>query len=209
LPHLDTVHRVLCRLPDAELEQLKHHLVKTLLEKKVLHKYRLFGRWLVVVVDGTGVMSFSEPHCEHGLQRTSKTGKTTYFHPVLEAQLITSNGLAISLATEWIANPEGEYDQQDGERKAFVRLAVQLKQRYPRLPLCLTADGFYPYQGFFDICRDSGWAFIITFQDGNLPTLWEDVQGVLPLTPAPCRYERRYPGSTVIEHTLRWVNHLN
>ena len=142
LPHLDTVHRVLCRLPDAELEQLKHTLVKTLLEKKMLHKYRRFERWFVVAVDGTGVVSFSEPHCEHCLHRTSKTGKTTYFHPVLEAKLITTSGLAISIATEWIANPDGEYDKQDGERKAFVRLAAQLKQHYPRLPICLLVPRF-------------------------------------------------------------------
>jgi hypothetical protein len=115
LPHLDTVHRVLCRLPDTELEQLKHTLVKTLLEKKMLHKYRLFERWFVVAVDGTGVVSFSEQHCEHCLHRTSKTGKTTYFHPVLEAKLITASGLSISIATEWIANPDGEYDKQDCE----------------------------------------------------------------------------------------------
>ncbi len=208
LPHLDTVHQVLCRLPEAELEQLKHTLVKTLLEKKVLHKYRLFGCWFVVAVDATGVASFSERHCEQCLHRTSSTGKTTYFHPVLEAKLITPSGLAISLATEWIANPTGEYDKQDCERKAFARLAAQLKQQYPRLPLCLTADGLYPYQGFFEICRDSGWAFIITFKDGNLPTVWEDVQGLLPLTPAQCRHERRYHGSTVIDQRLRWVNHL-
>lgn len=191
LPHLDTVHRVLCRLPDAELEQLKHTLVKTLLEKKVLHKYRLFGRWFVVAVDGTGVVSFSEPHCEHGLHRTSKTGKTTYFHPVLEAKLVTASGLAISLATEWIANPDGEYDKQDCERKAFVRLAAQLKQPYPRLPICLTADGLYPYQGFFDSCRQNGWAFILTFQDGTLPTVWEDVPGLLPRTSTQCQHQRR------------------
>ena len=209
LPHLDTVHRVLCRLPEAALEQLKHQLVKTLLEKKVLHRYRLLGRWFIVAVDGTGVMSCAERHCEHCLHRTSKTGKTTYQHPVLEAKLITSNGLAISLATEWIANPEGEYDKQDCERKAFLRLAAQLKQQYPRLPLCLTADGLYPYQGFFDICREFGWAFIITFQDGNLPTVWEDVRALLPLTPDQCRYERRYQGGTVIEHTFRWVTDLD
>jgi hypothetical protein len=115
LPHLDTVHHLLCRLPDTELEPLKHTLVKTLLEKRVLHKYRLFERWFVVAVDGTGVVSFRERHCEHCLHRTSKSGKTTYFHPVLEAKLITASGLAISLATEWIANPDGEYDKQDCE----------------------------------------------------------------------------------------------
>src|SRR5512144_732610 len=53
LPHLDTVPHVLCRLPDAELEQLKHTLVKTLVEEKGLHKYRLFERWFVGAVDAT------------------------------------------------------------------------------------------------------------------------------------------------------------
>lgn len=209
VPHLDTVHRVLCRLPEAALERLKHTLVKTLLEKKVLHKYRLFGHWFVVAVDGTGVVSFRERHCEHCLHRTSKSGKTTYFHPLLEAKLITTSGLALSLATEWIANPDGEYDKQDGERQAFLRLAAQLKQQYPRLPRCLTADGLYPAQGFFDLCRQQGWAFILTFPDGNLPTVWEDVQGLLPRTPGQCQHERRHHGATLIDQTFRWLNHLD
>jgi len=109
LPHRDTVHHVLCRLPDEVLEQLKHQWVKTLLEKKVLHKHRLFGRWFIVAVEEhRGVVSFSEPHCEHGLHRTSKNGKTTYFHNGLEAKRVTSTGLAISLATEGVVNPAGE-----------------------------------------------------------------------------------------------------
>jgi len=170
LPHLDTVHRVLCRLADAQLERLKQGLVKTLLANKVLHPYRLFKRYFVVAIDATGTMSFAEQHCEQCLHQTSKSGKITYFHNVLEAKLITPNGFAISLATEWIANPVGEYEKQDCERKAFVRLAGTLKRLYPRLPLCLTADGLYPYQGFFEICRANHWTFILTFQDGNLPS---------------------------------------
>jgi hypothetical protein len=92
-----------------------------------------------------------------------------------------TNGLAISLATEWIVNPLTEYDKQDCERNAFVRLAAKLKHLYPRLPICLTADGLYPYRGFFDTCRANHWAFILTFKDGNLPSVWEEVQALLPL----------------------------
>jgi hypothetical protein len=142
LLHLDTVHRVLCRLADTQLERLKQGLVKTLLEKKVLHPYRLFKRYFVVAIDATGTMRFAEPHCEQCLHQTSTSGKTRYFHNVLEAKLITPNGFAISLATEWIANPIGEYDKQDCERAAFVRLAAQLKRLYPRLPIL--ADRRWP-----------------------------------------------------------------
>jgi len=209
LPHLDTVHRVLCRLPDEPLEQLKQWLVKSLLEKKALHKYRLFGRYFVVAIDATGTMSFAERHCEQCLHQTSKTGKTTYFHTVLEAKLITANGLAISLATEWIANPLTDYEKQDCERKAFVRLAAKLKQLYPRLPICLTADGLYPDQGFFETCRANHWAFILTFQDGNLPSVWEEVQALRPLRPGQHRHERRIQGAQVIEQAFAWVTDID
>jgi hypothetical protein len=209
LPHLDTVHRVLCQLADAQLERLKQGLVKTLLEKKVLHPYRLFKRHFVVAIDATGTMSFAEQHCEQCLHRTSKSGKTTYFHHVLEAKLITPNGFALSLATEWIANPVGAYQKQDCERRAFTRLAATLKRLYPRLPLCLTADGLYPYQGFFDICQANGWSFILTFQDGNLPSVWEEVQALLPRRPDQRRRERRHQGQALIDQAFRWVTDLD
>jgi hypothetical protein len=200
---------VLCRLADEVLERLKHQLVKTLLEKKVLHKYRLLDRYFVVAIDATGTMSFDERHCEHCLHQTSKKGKTTYFHNVLEAKLITANGFAISLATEWIANPKGEYEKQDCERKAFVRLAAKLKQLHPRLPICLTADGLYPYQGFFDTCRANDWAFILTFKDGNLSTVWEEVRALGPLSPDQRRHERRILGSQRIEQAFHWVTDID
>ncbi len=209
LPHLDTVHRVLCQLADEQLERLKQGLVKTLLEKKVLHPYRLFKRYFVVAIDATGTISFAHRHCEQCLHQTSKSGKTRYFHNVLEAKLITPNGFAISLASEWIANPLGDYQKQDCERNAFGRLAAKLKQLYPRLPLCLTADGLYPYQGFFEICRANQWAYILTFKDGNLPSLWEDVRALQPLCPDQQRRERRLQGQQRIEQQFRWVTDLD
>lgn len=39
---------------------------------------------------------------------------------------------------------------QQGSRNAFARLAAKLKHLYPRLPLCLTADGLYPYQHLYE-----------------------------------------------------------
>ena len=210
LPHLDTVHRVLCQLDEEQLEGLKHGLVQRLLEHKVWHRHRLFKRWFVVAIDATGVLSFSERHCEHCLHRTSARGTTTYFHPVLEAKLLTPSGFSISVASEWIANPEGEYDKQDCERKALVRLAKRLKQRYPRLPICLTADGLYPYQGFFDLCQQYGWAFIVTFKDGNLPSVWDEVEALRRMGGArQRRCERRWQGPTRIEQVFEWITEID
>jgi len=175
LPHMDTVDAVMRKLEEEELINLKTSMIRSLLEKKTLHKYRFLDHWFQVAVDGTGVMSFSERHCPHCLTKTSKKGKTTYFHNVLEAKLICSNGFSLSLANEWIENPDGDFTKQDCEMKAFVRLAEQLKTLYPRLPIVILADGLYPNITFFTVCRSNTWSYIVTFKDGNLPTIWEEV----------------------------------
>jgi hypothetical protein len=93
LPHMDTVENVMRRLNPDELQQLKADMLRILLEKKTFHKFRLFNKWFVIAVDGTGLMTFSKRHCEHCLTKTSKKGKVTYFHHVLEA--LRQNGSKI------------------------------------------------------------------------------------------------------------------
>ena len=176
LPHMDTVDHVMRMLNESEFEQLKTTMVRSLLDKKSLHKFRFLKHWFIVAVDGSGIMSFSEKHCEHCLHKTSSNGKITYFHNVMEAKLICRNGFSISLVTEWIENPAGDYKKQDCEQKAFKRLAVTLKRLYPRLPICIAADGLYPNQPFFEICKNNNWHFVVTFEDGNLPSVWKKIE---------------------------------
>jgi hypothetical protein len=209
LPHLDTVHQVMARLEESQLERLKQTLLQALLNKKTLHRFRLLGRYFIVAVDASGVMSFSKPHCDQCLHKTSKKGKTTYFHNVLEAKLIAPNGLALSLATEWIENPEGEYDKQDCEMKAFVRLAEKLKALYPRLPIGITADGLYPNQTFFETCQRYAWRFIVTFKDGNLPTVWQEIKALLPRCAEQHHHERLMQGPQRIERHYRWLTDID
>ena len=79
------------------------------------------------------------------LREPCKKNHVTYFHYVLEAKLVTSTGLSISLASEFIENDPGrDYEKQDCEQKAFVRLAAKIKKHFPRLPVCILGDGLYP-----------------------------------------------------------------
>ena len=188
LPHMDTSNDVLCELPNSELEQVKMDLMSDLFEQKFLRDYRLLGKYYMLAVDATGVMSFDERHCEHCLTKTTKNGKTIYFHYVLEAKLVTPEGHAISLASEWIENPSGEFDKQDCERKAFERLAKKLKKQYPRLAICILADGLYPYQNAFKICEDNDWKFIFVLQDKSLKTVQEELTLTRIRKPAAIHY---------------------
>jgi hypothetical protein len=174
MPHMDTVCDLLRRLDSQGLADLKADLVSTLISKKVLEKQKLIGFFYGVAVDATGVFSVPEGHCEHCLFKTNKNGVKSYFHNVLEAKLLTRSGFAISIASEWIEN-DGAYEKQDCELKAFVRLSEKIKKQFPRLPICILADGLYPNKPFFDTCKVNHWRFIVTLKDGSLKSVWEEV----------------------------------
>ena len=181
LPHQDTINDLFRVLDPLALEKFKTSMVRELLEKKVLHQWRLLGKYFVVAIDGTGVNSYTQRHCDKCLTKTSKNGKQTWFHNVLEAKLVLPNGLSLSLATEWIENDNLEYDKQDSELKAFNRLSVKLKKSFPRLPICIVGDGLYPNKTVFGICEKNKWEYTITLKDGNLPFVWGEAESLILL----------------------------
>ncbi len=208
-PSADTVDEIMRKTDEKYLESLKIHLVKILIKKKVFDKSKVFGKYLIAV-DGSHAMTVSEGHCEHCLKRTSeKSGKTTYFHNVAEAEPVTENGFSISPATEWVENPGGRYDKQDCELKASVRLAEKLKKDFPRLPICIVCDGLYPDQTFFRICREKGWEFIVSFRDGNLPPVWEEIRELKELSEENRRQIRISEGAKKTVRTYTWINDID
>jgi len=66
-----------------------------------------------VAFDGTGANSNTENDAEESrTHKTSKNGKVTYHHYVVEAKLVTATGMAISLARDpiiigWVSNESG------------------------------------------------------------------------------------------------------
>jgi len=209
-PSMDTADEIMRKISESCSEKLKIKLVRILIKKKVFHKNRILGKYFFIVIDGSHVMTVNEGHCEHCLKRTSeKSGKTTYFHNVVEAKLVTENGFSISLATEWVENPQGDYDKQDCELKAFMRISDKLQKDFPRLPICIGGDGLYPNQTFFRICRENGWEFIVSFRDGNLPSVWKEVLILKELSEENRRVAEVCTGGRKIVSTYKWVNDIN
>jgi len=125
-PHGETLNYAFKKLDPQQVQECVTRLVEILIRKKVLKRYRLLDQYYVVAFDGTGIYSFAERHCQHCLTRTHN-GVTTYYHHVLEAKLVTWDGFAFSLMSEFIENPEPNPTKQDCELKAFYRLAARLK----------------------------------------------------------------------------------
>ena len=181
-PHGDTVNVLFSRLRPAEAQEIVCRLVATLIRKKVLDRYRLRERYFTISIDGTGRLVFPKRHCPHCLTRTHH-GKTTYYHPVLEAKLVTPNGFAFSIMTEFIENAEENPSKQDCELKAFYRLAARLKKRFPRLPICLLLDGLFAGGPTFALCKKYRWKYFVVLQEDDLSSIHAEFAALLPLEP--------------------------
>jgi len=209
-PHTDTVDEIMRKMNENCSERLKIKLIKILMKKKVFNKNRISGKYFMIVIDGSHVMTVNEGHCEHCLKRTyEKSGKTIYFHSVVEAELVTENGFSISVATERVENSEAEYDKQDCGQKASVRIAEKLKRNFPCLPICTGGDGLYPDRTFFRICRENGWEFPVSFRDGNLPPVWEEVMILKELPEENRRQITICRGEKKTVRTYTYVNDID
>jgi len=181
-PHGDTLDETYSRLNVAEVQAVVTGSVETLIRRKVLYPYRLRDRYFLVAIDGTGVLTFPERHCPHCLTVTHN-GHTTYYHPILEAKLVTHDGFVFSLLTEFIENPSQHPTKQDCELKAFYRLAKRLKSRFPRLPICLLLDGLFAGGPTFSICEMYRWKYLVVLREDDLPSVQGEFNSLLEYFP--------------------------
>lgn len=206
-PHGDTLNEVFSKLDPDQGQDVVCTMIKTVIRKKILYPYRLFDTYFVISIDGTGTLTFSERHCPYCLTRTHN-GKTLYYHNVLEAKLVTSNGFAFSLMTEFIENPGENPTKQDCELKAFYRLAERLKKQFPRLPILLTMDGLFAGGPTFDLCKKYGWKFMIVLKDNDLSSVNEEFAALLKLQRGN-RFYWRTGKNAEIKQNFRWTEDIS
>ena len=197
----DTVAYLAERLDPAELTRLRFQMVNELIRSRCLEKRRLFGVYYLIAFDGTGYRWYDQRHCPHCI-KTTRNGKTYFYHQVMEAKLVTPDGFAFSVDTEFIENEDPHASKQDCELKAFHRMAPRIKKAFPRLPICALLDSLYPGKPVFDLFRKFHWKFLIVFKDGTMPAVFQEFEALKKLTPENSRTNSIPDGS----QTWHWVN---
>ncbi len=180
VPHADTLGNLLAEFDYWRLYEFRARLINRLIRNKCLARFRLGGYYLISI-DGTGLVSFERRHCEHCLTRevVIKRGKKViYYHPVVAAKLVTYNGFALSVETEFIENRGVGQGLQDCELNAAYRLLVRLGERFSQLRICLLLDGLYANEEIFNICQRNGWKYIIVFKAGSLPETYVEYESL-------------------------------
>lgn len=210
VPHGDTLNYAFKRIAPAEMQEVVCQMVERLIRKKVLYPWRMFDNFLIAM-DGTGVLTFRERHCEYCLTKKLNNGETLYYHPVLEAKLVTANGFAFSLMTEFIENTDPQADKQDCELKAFYRLSKRLKTRFPHLPICLLLDGLFAGGPTLQICCDYDWRYLITLQEADLPQVHRSYDLLLSQSPENHKQIRLGQQQEIIQeyHWAQQIDYLD
>lgn len=189
LPHPVTLNEYLAKLEPAELEKIRDDMVYQMIRRKTFDEAKVLKHWLVLI-DGTELDSGNKQKNEHYLERCYNRGteheKTKYHRAVLEAKLYLGNGLMVSIGTETIENDDDyirykyseEERKQDCEIKAFKRLSKKIKQAFPRLPICIVADGLYVAENIMDLCESYHWKFIIRYKEGCAKSIEEEYRAI-------------------------------
>jgi hypothetical protein len=179
--HPDTVGDLSKRVDPEDISWVRSQMIRALIRKKCLVNHRLLGQYYLVSVDGTGHLVFKERHCPHCLTERKNRKVIYYYHPVLEAKLVTGNGMALSMETEFIENPGAGESRQDCELTAFYRFRKRLKKYFPQLRICLLLDALYAGLPVFDICREYGWKYICVFKEGSMPETYREYMSLKSL----------------------------
>ena len=182
MPHYDTLNYYLERLSPECLSELRKKMVTSLIRGKQFNRSRLQGKYWRVILDGTGLFYFKEKHCENCLVTTKKTedGKTIklYYHKVLEAKIVLSDNVVISLGTEFIENENEDVNKQDCEINAAKRLLKRIKKEHPKLPICIQGDALYATEPMMHLCREYHWEYIFTQKDTRQKVLGESFEWI-------------------------------
>ena len=175
--HYDTLNYYLERLSPECIANLRKKMVTKLIRSRQFHKFRLQGKYWRIILDGTGLFYFKERHCENCLclVKTDETGKQSkqYYHKVLEAKIVLSENIILSIETEFIENENERVSKQDCEINAAKRLLKRIKKEYPRLPICIEGDALYATEPFMKLCREYNLYYLLTQKESRQKNLNE------------------------------------
>jgi len=199
-----TLENLYRKLEVDQLNKIRTKMVNQLIRNKVLSQFRLFNQYYMIAIDGTGHLVFRERHCSKCLTK-KKNGKVIYYyHPVLEAKLVTENGLSLSIATEFMENTDSS-KKQDCELNACKRLVKKLKKTFPQLKICLLLDSLYAGKPIFDMCEQYKWKYIITFKEGSM----KDVYGEYILLKGISKENTAFYQEDKITQSHNWISNID
>lgn len=134
-------------------------------EKKLLADEKLFNRYELLTLDGTGHLCSQNISCELCLTKALASGEVQFYHGQLLASITNVKAsYALPLQFEPIqrGDTEAAYTKNDCELNAGKRLICKLRTQFPKRSFCFLADNLFAVEPTISLIQERNWHFIIT-----------------------------------------------
>ncbi len=196
LPTIKTVDDALNNLSIEEMNGVLMDLFEQIRLSKLFSQYRdqlLPKGMFPIAIDGETIHKY-EAGCAHDCEKCPyclkrQRGDTIWYHHIIVvASLVTPQGLKIPLYVYPIhaqsvekQNLSDEKLKQECESKALLKILKALKERFPRLNICVLLDALYATGPSIQQLKDNNVAFAIVRKKGNMRTVGKDCDGLAQL----------------------------
>ena len=202
IPSDTAMREILDPVETSHFQDLFKPLFSAAQRGKALEGYTFHKGAYLIALDGTGVFSSHEIHCDNCNVKNHRNGTTTYYHQMLAGVLIHPDRKeVIPLAPEPISFKDGS-NKNDCERNAAVRFLRRLRREHPHLKIIITEDGLASNAPHIRLLIELGFGFILGCKPGDHKALFDFVEQSEKLG-AASRH-------TIIDgqktHEFRWQN---
>jgi len=142
-------------------------LFKLLQRNRLFDHFRFFETYVLISLDGTGVFSSQQVHCDHCCVKEHKNGTTSYYHQILAAALVHPDQKVVyPFCPEPIMKSDGQ-TKNDCERNACKRWVSDFRREHPHLPAVILADGLSSNEPFIRILQEQNLSYILVCKESD------------------------------------------
>ena len=147
-----------------EINTVLQRMHNRLERRKLSRKIQTLDGQDLVALDGSGQISSHKIHCPKCLTKTDVGGSELFLHQELVASMVDEKAnLSLTLAYEPIARQgTNEFNKNDCELNAGMRLLPRLKALYPKRKFLFLADALYSVTPIIDFIKSKNWNFLFT-----------------------------------------------
>jgi len=182
-----------------QIRKLFKAIFSQLQRGKVLEQYQYLNMAYLLSIDGTGVFSSHEIHCQNCCEKRHKDGSITYHHQLLGAAIVhPEHKVVIPLAPEPILKQDGA-NKNDCERNAAKRLLEHLRREHPFLKAIVVEDGLSSNCPHIQTLKALNYSYILGVKPGDHKSLFEWLEGEF------CTFHEIEDGKGFV-HRFRFIN---
>lgn len=170
------LRKIIDQVAPSEFRPAFKNLFRQLQRGKALEPYKFIDDHYLISIDGTGLFSSHEVHCESCMEKTShKDGSKTYYHQMLGMVMVHPDKKeVIPFCPEAIERSDGD-SKNDCERNAAKRILEKFREDHPKLKAIILEDGLASNAPHIRTLKSHDLSFILGAKPKDHKHLFEQI----------------------------------